>query len=118
MSDNLTIHYVELSQATIDERIQEALAKKPHAAAGPSEHTYLRRLDGDLLTRWETSTLTADDLRTVADLADTEWNDIDQRYAHLGLTAANGYESRYQKRLRSDAGIFRDLAGKRDAAGN
>ncbi|MGW8431385.1 hypothetical protein ACWGJ9_09685 [Curtobacterium citreum] len=117
MTDSLPIHYVEQAQTTVDERIQEALAKKPHAAA-PSEHTYLGRLDGDLLTRWEANTLTADDLRAIADLADTEWNDIDQRYAHLGLTAANGYESRYQKRLRSDAAAFRDLAGTQDAASN
>lgn len=88
---------------------------KPHAAV-PSEHTYLGRLDGDLLTRWEANTLTADDLRAIADLSDNEWNDIDQRYSHLGLTAENGYESRYQKRLRSDAAIFRDLADQKDAA--
>jgi hypothetical protein len=114
MTDDMTIHYIE--PTTIDERIEKSFAKTPPTAA-PSEHTYLGRLSGELLTRWEANTLTADDLRAIADHADTEWNDIDQRYAHLNLTAANGYESAYQKRLRSDAAIFRDLADKKDAAG-
>jgi hypothetical protein len=82
----------------------------------PSGDTYLSRFDGDLLERFEAHTATADDLRAIADLADTEWNDIDQRYAHLNLTAADGYESQYQKRLRSDAAALRARADNEDAA--
>ncbi|WIE81030.1 hypothetical protein [Curtobacterium sp. MCSS17_016] len=113
MTDGMTIHYVE--STTVDEQIRASFAKT--APATPSEHTYLSRLSRELLTRWEANALTADDLRAIADLADTEWNDIDQRYAHLGLTAAEGYESTYQKRLRSDAATFRNLADKKDATG-
>ncbi len=114
MTNGMTIHYLE--PTTIDERIRKTLTRTAPPAV-PSNHTYLSRLDGDLLARFEAHTLTAEDLRTIADLADTEWNDIDQRYAHLNLTAANGYESAYQQRLRSDAAAFRALADSKDAAG-